>query len=219
MRPYYVGSLKCEASFEKRPTKPGLIFKRDQEIEGAHDSLPPGMRSYYVGLLPQVTQSIIQYRAHLLRETYENEASYGSCRAVTEAIGGCRDTHTGGPTLYEGAMLQVDRPTDMGWLRLAGSLKLYVSLENIGLFCRALLQKRPMILRSLLIIATPYEGAKLEVDRNTEIKSYDKFYVSLENIGLLCRALLQKRPIILRSLLIVATPYQVLGYRGLVSSE
>ena len=44
----------------------------------------------------------------------------------------------------------------MGWLRLVGSLKLQVSLENIGLFYRALLQKRPIILRSLLIIATPY---------------------------------------------------------------
>jgi len=43
----------------------------------------------------------------------------------------------------------------MGWLRLVGSLKLYVSLENIDLFCSALLQKRPMILRSLLIVATP----------------------------------------------------------------
>ena len=45
---------------------------------------------------------------------------------------------------------------DMGWLRLVGSLKLYVSLENIGLFCRALLQKRPILLRSLLMVATPY---------------------------------------------------------------
>ena len=31
-------------------------------------------------------------------------------------------------------------------------------LKIIGLFCRALLQKRPMILRSLLIVATPYEA-------------------------------------------------------------
>ena len=44
----------------------------------------------------------------------------------------------------------------MGWLRLVGSSKLYLSSENIGLFRRALLQKRPVILRSLLIIATPY---------------------------------------------------------------
>ena len=42
----------------------------------------------------------------------------------------------------------------MGWLRLVGILKLYVSLENLGLFYRALLQKRPMILRSLLAEAT-----------------------------------------------------------------
>ena len=41
-----------------------------------------------------------------------------------------------------------------GWLQLVGSLKLYLSLENVGLFCRALLQKRPIILRSLLIVAT-----------------------------------------------------------------
>ena len=41
-----------------------------------------------------------------------------------------------------------------GWLRLVGSLKLKVSLQNMGLFCRALSQKRSIILRSLLIVAT-----------------------------------------------------------------
>jgi len=45
---------------------------------------------------------------------------------------------------------------DMGRLPLAGSLKLYVSLAEYGLFDRALLQKRPIMLRSLLIVATPY---------------------------------------------------------------
>jgi len=43
----------------------------------------------------------------------------------------------------------------MGWLRLVGSLKLYVSFAEYSLFYRALLQTRPIILRSLLIIATP----------------------------------------------------------------
>ena len=43
----------------------------------------------------------------------------------------------------------------MGWLRLVGCLKIYVSLQNIGLFCRSLLQKRPIFLSILLIIATP----------------------------------------------------------------
>jgi len=43
----------------------------------------------------------------------------------------------------------------MGWLLLVGSLKLYVSFAENRLFYRALLQKRPIILRSLLIVATP----------------------------------------------------------------
>jgi len=45
--------------------------------------------------------------------------------------------------------------THMGWLRLVGSLKLCISVENIGLCYRALLQKRPIILKSLLAEATP----------------------------------------------------------------
>ena len=44
----------------------------------------------------------------------------------------------------------------MGWLRLVGSLKVYVSVAEYRLFYRALSQKRPIILRSLLIVATPY---------------------------------------------------------------
>ena len=43
----------------------------------------------------------------------------------------------------------------MGWLRLVGSLKLQVSFAEYSLIYRALLQKRPIILRSLLIVATP----------------------------------------------------------------
>ena len=44
----------------------------------------------------------------------------------------------------------------MGWLRLVGSLKLQVSFAEYRLFYRALLPKRPTILRSLLVEATPY---------------------------------------------------------------
>jgi len=52
------------------------------------------------------------------------------------------------------------RYTPMGWLRLVGCLKIYVSLQNIGLFCRSLLQKRPIFLSILLIVATPYPYVK-----------------------------------------------------------
>jgi len=44
----------------------------------------------------------------------------------------------------------------MGWLRLVGSLKLQVSFAECSLFYRALLLKRLVILRGLLIVATPY---------------------------------------------------------------
>ena len=43
---------------------------------------------------------------------------------------------------YTGYVLENAR---MGWQRLVGSLKIWVSLQNIGLFCRALLQKRPIL--------------------------------------------------------------------------
>jgi len=44
----------------------------------------------------------------------------------------------------------------MGWLRLVGSLKLHISFTEYRLFYRTLLQKSLIILRSLLIEATPY---------------------------------------------------------------
>jgi len=44
----------------------------------------------------------------------------------------------------------------MGWLRLVGSLKLYVSFAKEPYKKDYILQKRPIILRSLLIVAAPY---------------------------------------------------------------
>jgi len=44
----------------------------------------------------------------------------------------------------------------MGWLRLVGSLKLQVSFAKEPFKRDHILQKGPMILRSLLIVATPY---------------------------------------------------------------
>jgi len=46
------------------------------------------------------------------------------------------------------------RVPPMGWLRLVGSLQLQVAFAEYSLFYRALLQKRPIILRRLLIVAT-----------------------------------------------------------------
>jgi len=44
----------------------------------------------------------------------------------------------------------------MGWLRLVGSLKSYVSFVKETYERDDIVQKRPIILRSLLIVATPY---------------------------------------------------------------
>jgi len=44
----------------------------------------------------------------------------------------------------------------MGWLRLVGSLKLQVSFAKEPYKRDYILQKRPVILKSLPIVATPY---------------------------------------------------------------
>jgi len=65
--------------------------------------------------------------------------------------------HACEPAMYNEWMGHVTRMNDctMGWLRWVGCLKIQVSLQNTGLFCRALLQKRPIFLSILLIVATP----------------------------------------------------------------
>jgi len=49
---------------------------------------------------------------------------------------------------------------NMGWLWLVGSLKLQVSFAKEPYERDDMLQKRPIILRSLLIVATPYQSPK-----------------------------------------------------------
>jgi len=89
----------------------------------------------------------------------------------------------------------------MGWLRLVGSLKLQVSFAEYRLIYRSLLQKRPIILRSLLIVATPpWTMGWLRLVCSLKLQ------ISFAEYRLICRSLLQKRPIILRSLPIEATP-------------
>ena len=61
------------------------------------------------------------------------------------------------------------RARPMGWLRLVGSLKSYVSFAEYRLFDRALLQKSPILLRFL---ATPYQAPCL-----IHICSYIYWYI------------------------------------------
>jgi len=79
----------------------------------------------------------------------------------------------------------------MGWPRLVGSLKLQVSFAEYSLFYRALLQKRPIILRSLLIVATPYDCTNTR--GSTHMYDYENMCLSAENAGPFCKRALKKR--------------------------
>jgi len=131
-------------------------------------------------------------------------------------------------------------------LDIVGSLKLYVSFAKEPYKGDYILQKRPIIWRSLLIVATPYVDLHSErpyrarwrcghtskclhwrcesaLLRHIEkpCRAIEKPYLASRygeagptEYSLFDRALLQKRPIIGRSLLIVAAPYVDLQSRS-----
>jgi len=84
----------------------------------------------------------------------------------------------------------------MGWLRLVGSLKLQVSFAKEPYKRDYILEKRPIVLRRLLIVVTPYRRETEWVESYIHVYSYKRDYI------------LQKRPIVLRKLLIVVPPYR-----------
>ena len=91
-------------------------------------------------------------------------------------------------------------------------LKWQVSIAEFSLFYRALLQKRSIILRSLLIVISyPYDYRILRYPYQLmgwlRLVGSLKLRVSCAKEPYKGDDILQKRPMILRSLLIVATPY------------
>jgi len=104
----------------------------------------------------------------------------------------------------------------MWWLRSLGSFKFKVAFAQYSLLCRALLQKRLMILRRLLIVAHPYLVFSVYyVCHCLEISGSLNYYHRSKIIVLFCRTLVSciglfcKRPMILRSLIIVTHSYHV----------
>jgi len=71
----------------------------------------------------------------------------------------------------------------MGWLPLIAPLKLYVSFAEYRLFYGALLQKRPFILRSLLIVP-PHANARWVTSKTTRC-------IMLQHTAIHCNILLQ----------------------------
>jgi len=74
----------------------------------------------------------------------------------------------------------------MGWLSLVGPLKLQASFAEYRLFCRALLQKRPIILRSSF--AKEIYNFKEPTNRSHPIKPYVESVAGIHRVG--CRQLL-----------------------------
>ena len=99
--------------------------------------------------------------------------------------------------------------THMGWLRLVGSFKLQVSFAKEPYKRDYILPKRPIILRSLLIEATPYMK-RFEPPKKNDLSPF-KLQVSFAKEPYTRDYILPKRPIILRSLLTEATPYMKLS--------
>ena len=94
------------------------------------------------------------------------------------------------------------RYSTMGWLRLVGSLKLYVFFAENRLFYRSLLQ---MIHESELECATSH--TRYSTMGWLRLVGSLKLQVSFAGYGLFYRSLLQHRLVILRSLLIEADPH------------
>jgi len=76
--------------------------------------------------------------------THMKDSSYGSCHTCEWDTSLIR-VHCGNTAVW-----------GMGWLRLVGFLKLWVSFVKEPYKTDDILQKRPIISRSLLIVATPY---------------------------------------------------------------
>ena len=87
------------------------------------------------------------YRALVQKTTCKDKAFYDSTPPASYFVAGYKHVNT-------------DRQynSTVGWLTLVGSLKLQVSSAEYRLFYRAFLQKRPVALRSLLIVATAYDS-------------------------------------------------------------
>jgi len=88
----------------------------------------------------------------------------------------------------------------MGWRRLVGSFKLKVSFAEYPLFCKALLQKRPVIERhhKRNVRCIP-ESCAYTIMGWLRLVGSLKLWVFFAGYRLFYRALLQRRPVILRS--------------------
>jgi len=85
-------------------------------------------------------------------------------RGAKSTSGACESQHTNG--LVQIALVTAHKWISSNcciieWLHVVGSLKLYVSFTKEPYKRHVILQKRPIILRSLLIVVTPYDFCRI----------------------------------------------------------
>ena len=128
--------------YRKIPTISGSFAESDLQVTASYGSLPPCIQKWPYSIL--CWGLIYDLKLHynctteiaLLR-------IYSAIRVQFEGNSNCT------------IQCNYSAIRDMGWLQLVGSLKWYVSFAR-ELYTRdCILQKRPIFVRSLLIVATP----------------------------------------------------------------
>ena len=71
-----------------------------------------------------------------------------SRESINLQVSFAKEPYKGDNILLERPLIFLQTGWPMGWLRSVGLIKLQVSLAEYGLFHRALLQKRPIILKN-----------------------------------------------------------------------
>ena len=106
------------------------------------------------------------FTRNTLTHNYTIVHTHRFCSKMKVPVLGIVENMSGAASLDSQMLFECIISNTMGWLRLVGSLKLYVSFAKEPYKRDYILQKRPTILRSLLIVATPYQKSQVISETN-----------------------------------------------------
>ena len=140
-----IGYLKSQVSFRKGATYCRALLRKMTYNDNASYGLSPPCKCVVY------TQSMSLLRKSPIKETIFYKRDLW-CVVYTQSL--CVYVWRASSFFWH-ATFTCTHTRSIRWLQLVGFLKLQVSFAEYRLFYRALLQQRPIILRSLLIEATP----------------------------------------------------------------